>query len=247
MLVSLLIVAAGVVASQSLGQVDQDLRIMYTEYTLTATDLGHVSADLIRYRNTIIRALEAPTRKEFERITVSLPDQRSRTWQAVERYSAHAGRLSPNGRSEGQELLALRESLGAYFSAAETTVTMLRRSWEASSAQEAALLKSKAQLHAAEFAGLKLVDVTLALDRLLERVAEVARDLQEKGTRVTRTASMALILASLLLAALVMFGQRVPTASAPEAERTRPEFTPRASPRMIGPTDEDQPGKVSSP
>ena len=98
------------------------------------------------------------------------------------------------------ELLALRESLGAYFSAADTTIMLLRQAWETTSTQEAALLKSKAQLHVSDIAGMKLIDVSLALDRLLETVAEVARGLQEKGTRVTRTASTALILGSLLLA-----------------------------------------------
>ena len=45
---------------------------MYTEYTLGAADLAHISADVMRYRNTIIRALEAGSRKDFERITESL-------------------------------------------------------------------------------------------------------------------------------------------------------------------------------
>jgi len=46
---------------------------MYTEYTLGVTDLVHISADVMRYRNTIIRALEADRQKDFERITESLP------------------------------------------------------------------------------------------------------------------------------------------------------------------------------
>jgi hypothetical protein len=46
---------------------------MYTEYTLGVTDLARISADVMRYRNTIIRALEADRQKDFERITESLP------------------------------------------------------------------------------------------------------------------------------------------------------------------------------
>lgn len=246
-MVSLLIVAAGVIASQSLSQVDRDLRIMYTEYTLTATDLGHVSADLMRFRNAIIRAVEAPTRKEFERITASLPDQRARIRQAVDRYATNTGRVSRSERDGAQQLLALRESLDAYFSTADRTVTLLRETWQATSPKEAALLKTQAHLHAADIAGPKLIDVTLALDRLLEKVAEVARHLQEKGTRTTRTASTALILSSLLLAVLVLFGQRVPTASAPEASPTGPAFPPRASSSILRPADEDRTEKLSSP
>lgn len=247
MLVSLLIAVAGVIASQSLDQVDQDLRIMYTEYTLTATDLGHVSADLMRYRNTLIRALEAPARKEYERITASLPDQRARIDSAVVRYAAASGRVSRSGRSDVQDLLALRESLGAYFSAADATVTLLKQSWEASSPQEAALLKTKAHLQAADIAGQKLIDVSLALDRLLETVAEVAKDLQEKGTRVTRRASTVLILSSLLLAVLVLFGQRVPTAPASGAVSAKPEIERRAPSPMLSPAEDNQAEKLSHP
>lgn len=246
-LVSLLIAGAGAIGSQSLGQVDRDLRIMYTEYTLTATDLGHVSADVLRYRDTIVRSLEAPSRKDFERITASLPERRERIWRAVDRYAATTKRLSRSGGNNAQELLALREGLGAYFSAADRTITLLRQIWQATSPQEAALLRNKVHLQAADIAGPKLVDVSLALDRLLEIVAEVARDLQEEGTRVTRTASAALILTSLLLAVLVLFGQRMPTASAPEASSSTPEFVPRASSSLLSPADEERAEKLSLP
>ena len=162
-------------------------------------------------------------------------------------YATASGKLSRSGQSDVPELLALRESLGAYFSAADTTIMLLRQAWETTSTQEAALLKSKAQLHVSDIAGLKLIDVSLALDRLLETVAEVARGLQEKGTRVTRTTSTALILGSLLLALLELFGQRVPTASAPAASPTRPEFSPQASSSMLSHADEDQAEKLSFP
>ena len=39
-LISLLIIASGWLASQTLVRVDQDLRVIYAEYTLAATDLG---------------------------------------------------------------------------------------------------------------------------------------------------------------------------------------------------------------
>ncbi|MEW6301367.1 MAG: hypothetical protein AB1671_27150, partial [Thermodesulfobacteriota bacterium] len=85
--VSLLIALAGFLAAQTLTQLDRDLRILYTEYTLAAADLGHVSGDLIRYRSTILRALEAPTAAEAERIIASLPVQRERVLRAIARYA----------------------------------------------------------------------------------------------------------------------------------------------------------------
>src|SRR5918998_27434 len=71
-LISVLIVGLGFMGAQALSQIDQDLRIMYTEYTLAATDLAHISADIIRYRTIVIRSVEAPTKKDFDRITASL-------------------------------------------------------------------------------------------------------------------------------------------------------------------------------
>ena len=61
-LISLLIAGLGWMSGGALSRVDQDLRIMYTEYTLGAADLAHISADVMRYRNTIIRALQADSR-----------------------------------------------------------------------------------------------------------------------------------------------------------------------------------------
>ena len=87
-LISLLIAGLGWLSGQALSRIDQDLRIMYTEYTLGAADLAHISADVMRYRNTIIRSLEAENQKTFERITESLPGQRARIQHAVDRYAA---------------------------------------------------------------------------------------------------------------------------------------------------------------
>lgn len=78
-----MIAGLGLMGARALSQVDQDLRIMYTEYTLGATDLAHISADIMRFRTTIIRALEAPIKKDFDRITASLPDQRARIQHAL--------------------------------------------------------------------------------------------------------------------------------------------------------------------
>lgn len=209
-LVSLLIAVGGLASSHILRGIDRDLRIMYADYTLAATDLGHISADILRYRATIRRALEAPTLKDFERISASLPDQRARILNAVDRYAAASGRVSRSGRSEAQDLQAVRESLDAYFSASDVTIALLTKLWGASSSPEAAALKSKAELYAAfENARPKLIQVSFALDRLLETVAEVAKDLQAEGVGAIRASSAVLLLGSFLLALLVLFGQRL--------------------------------------
>ena len=236
--ISLLVAGLGLLGAQALSQIDRDLRIMYTEYTLAATDLAHISADIIRYRTTIIRALEAPIKKDFDRITASLPDQRARIQHAIDRYAAASLRVSRSGRSEPEDLQAVRESLDAYFAAASRTISLLVQLWQAKSPQEAAELRSKAELQAADNSGPKLIQVSLALDRLLETVAEVAKDMRDEGTRVIRDTSAILTGGSLLIALLNLFvkGPR-PRKEPPPRSRitetpTRPEapFAPPLNP-----------------
>lgn len=202
--VSVLIGLLGVTTARALSQVDQDLQLMYAEYTVAAADLAHISADVLRYRATIIQALEARSKPEFDRLTAALPAQRARIQHAVDRYAAASLRVSRSGRSEPQDLQAVRASLDAYFSAASTTMLLLLQRWNATSPQEAARLHKQAELHAADNAGPKVIQVTLALDRLLETVAEVAKDMRDEGTRTIAQTSVALTVGSILIALLTL-------------------------------------------
>ena len=213
--VSLLITLLGWLGAQTLSKVDEDLRIMYTEYTLGATDLAHISADTMRYRNTIVRALEAKTKKDFERITVSLPEQRARIQHALDRYAAASLRVSRSGRSEPQDLQAVRDSLDAYFSAASHTISLLTQEWGARTPQEAETFRTKAELAAADNAGPKVIQFSIALDRLLETVADVAKDMRDEGTQTIRQTSALLLFGSLTLAVLTLFLRRPRSQQAP--------------------------------
>jgi hypothetical protein len=237
---SAFILGLGLMGARALSAVDQDLRIMYTEYTLAAADLAHISADVIRYRTTVIRALEAPTKKEFERITAPLPDQHARIQHAVDRYAAASLRVSRSGRSEPDDLRAVRESLDAYFSAASRTVKLLVQAWNAGSKDEEAALRHQAELHAADNAGPKLIQVSLALDRLLETVAEVAKDMRDEGTRAIRDTSRALMVGSVLIGVLNLLIRR--TRPAPEAQPAAPAAG--AGPASALPLDTDASGPV---
>lgn len=207
-IISVLIAALGWLSGQALSRVDQDLRIMYTEYTLGAADLAHISADVMRYRNTIIRALEADSPKEFERITESLPTQRARIQQAVDRYAAAGLRVSRSGRSEPEDIEAVRRSLDQYFSVASTTVQLLTQEWTAASKSERDVLRRKAEEHAADNGGPKMIQVSLALDRLLDTVADVAKDMRDEGTRAIQDTSLLLVVGSFFIAFLNLFLSR---------------------------------------
>jgi hypothetical protein len=199
---------------------------MYTEYTLGAADLAHISADVMRYRNTIIRSLEAENQLAFERITESLPSQRARIQHAVDRYAAAGLRVSRSGRSEEKDIQAVRESLDQYFSVASKTIDMLSQEWRAGSTAEAMELRRKAEIHAADNGGPKVMQVSLALDRLLETVAEVAKDMRDAGTKTIITTSYWIVGGSFFIALLNLFLRRTSrsqamSSSQPE-ENSRP-------------------------
>jgi hypothetical protein len=240
-LISLLIIGLGLIGNRALSEIDQDLRIMYTEYTLAATDLAHISADIIRYRTTVIRALEAPSKKEFERITGSLPDQRARIQHAIDRYAAASLRVSRSGRSEPQDLEAVRESLDAYIAAANRTINLLVQLWVAGSLDDAINLRTKAELQAADNAGPKLIQVSLALDRLLETVAEVAKDMRDEGTKTIRTASATLLIGSLMIAFLNLLLRRPFAESPPDSKRPVLQPTIDESPSVSVPASPQAP------
>jgi hypothetical protein len=214
--VSLLIAGLGLLAARALSQVNQDITLMYTEYTLGATELAHISADVIRYRTTIIRALEAQTKQDFDRITVALPEQRARIQHAIDRYASASLRVSRSGRSEPDDLRAVKESLDVYFQAASKTMTLLTQMWIAATPQEAMLLRQQAEIQAADNSGPKLIQVSLALDRLLETVADVAKDMRDEGTQTLRDTSGMLVVGSFLIAVLNLFsGSLRPSLPAP--------------------------------
>lgn len=233
--VSILIASLGLLAARALSQVNQDITLMYAEYTVGATELAHISADVIRFRTTVIRALEAQTKQDFERITASLPEQRARIQHAIDRYDAASLRVSRSGRSEPDDLRAVKSSLDAYFQAASKTMTLLTQMWIAATPQEAAALRHQAEIHAADNAGPKLIQISLALDRLLETVAEVAKDMRDEGTRTLREASGTLVVGSLLIALLNLFMGGPPEPARP-AESPAPgsgNGEPLARPRRV--------------
>ena len=200
-LVSVLIATLGVLASKALGVVDQDLRNMYTEYTLAAANLAHISSDLLRYRVTVVRSIEALSQKDFERIAKSLPDQRARVLQAVDRYAEASRKFLLTGSRLDQDLKGLRRSLEEYFATTDQTLALLKRLWQANP-NDVAAIRHQAELNAAENAGPKLVETSNALERLLLGVAEVGKDMRDEGTGTIRITSLVLVLGSLLIAAL---------------------------------------------
>ena len=131
----------------------------------------------------------APLRRAVQpvaEVTESRHDELARIQLAVDRYAAAGLRVSRSGRSEPEDIEAVRRSLDQYFSVASTTVQLLTQEWTASSQAERERLRRKAEEHAADNGGPKMIQVSLALDRLLDTVADVAKDMRDEGTKVQR-------------------------------------------------------------
>ena len=245
--ISLLIAGLGWLSGQALSSIDQDLRIMYTEYTLGATDLAHISADVMRYRNTIIRALEADSPKDFARVTESLPAQRARIQHAVDRYAAAGLRVSRSGRSEPEDIEAVRRSLDQYFSVASTTVQLLTQEWASVSPTEREAIRRKAEEHASDNGGPKMIQVSLALDRLLDTVADVAKDMRDEGTKTIQRTSLLLVGGSFFIAFLNLFLTRQRGESSRQSTGPdEPESNPRHHPIPL-PLSDDTPQPALRP
>ncbi len=209
--ISILILIAGLWGSQSLQHVDQDLRVIYAEYTLATTDLGHINAQLIRYRTSVLRAIEADTHEEYQRIVEALPLKRTRIEQPLERF-IKATLVTASTRSaaieELAELRAVKSRVAEYMATSDQTVQLLNQRWQTTSPLEARKLRDLAEENAAERAGEKFVAITLELDRLLDLVAKIAGEARSEADRQLRVMTTIVIAVSAFLIGLVLFTKR---------------------------------------
>jgi Four helix bundle sensory module for signal transduction len=211
--ISLLILLAGLWGGYSLSRVDQELRVIYAEYTLATTDLGHINAKLIRYRTSVLRAIEADSQKGFESITSGLAERRVQIEQPIERFikAANSATVKRSGTAdELRELQAVKTRLSDYMATSEQTIALIQQRWKTASPEEAKRLRDAAEENATERAGSKFIAVTLELDLLLEVVAKIAGEVRNDADRQLRTMSAIAIGISALLAGLVLFAGNPP-------------------------------------
>lgn len=123
----------------------------------------------------------------------------------MDRYAAAGLRVSPSGRIELEYIEAVRRSLDQYFSSASTTVQLLTQEWTAISATEREAIRRKAEVHATDNLGPKMIQVSLALDRLLDTVVDVAIDMRDEGTKPIQRTSFLLVGGILFIAFLNLF------------------------------------------
>ena len=205
--ISLLIVAGGWLGSQMLMRVDQDLRVIYAEYTLAATDLGHVNGELIRYRTSVIRSIESDTKVEFQRIVDSLPQKRARINEWMERFVAVTKDASFGNRIDARELAELRavqERIEAYMISSRHALKLMEQRWNVEGDGESRRLQNEARQYFAEDAGTKYMSVTMELDLLLEVVGEIAGNVKKEADLTLRMMTIAMIGFSFVLCFAVL-------------------------------------------
>jgi hypothetical protein len=206
-LISLLVIAGGISGSHTLIRVDQDLRVIYAEYTLAATDLGHVNGELIRYRTTVLRAIEADSKEGFQRIEASLPHKQERLDKAMTRFVDATNEASTGKRMDAREfdeVKAVRERMDAYIASSDQALEIMVQRWSVVSTAEAEQLQHAAKRYWAKDATVKFNNVTVELDRLLEVVAEIAGEVKKEADTSLRVTTLAIIAVSLALGLLVL-------------------------------------------
>jgi hypothetical protein len=206
-LISVLILISGWYGSHSLTRVDKDLRVIYAEYTLAATDLGHVSGELIRYRTSVIRAIEADNKEDFERIAGSLPHKRTRIENAIQRFVQATNDSSNRKRMDARELAevrAVRERMDAYISSSYQAIQLMKQRWSVVSELKTKQLQAEAKQYWVKDATSNFDNLTVELDRLLEVVAVIAAEVKNEADASLRLATLAVLLISLVLGTLVL-------------------------------------------
>src|SRR5712692_4271002 len=84
---------------------------------------------------------------------------------------------------EPKYIEAIRCSLDHYFSVAITTVQLLTQEWTTVSPTEWEAIRQNAEEHASDNAGPKMTQVSIALDRLLDTVADVTKERCDEGRK----------------------------------------------------------------
>jgi hypothetical protein len=216
-----LILTSGLYGAQFLASVDKDLRVIYAEYTLAATDLGHMNGELIRYRTSVIRAIESDTKEKFKRIAASLPQKRERIERAIQRFIEATNDSSNREKMDARELAevrAVRERMDAYFSSSYQAIQLMEQRWGVVSEAKATQLQAEAKRYWAKDATSNFNNVTVQLDQLLHVVAEIAADVKNEAQASLRFATLAIVVISLGLGTLVLAMQttkRIGAAVAP--------------------------------
>jgi methyl-accepting chemotaxis protein len=184
-----IVAGMGWIGGVGITSVRENLRVVYEDYTISASELAHVSTNMARYRAAGVLATSADSKTEFTEQTTRQNSLKPGILEALDKYAATTLRVSRGGRDERKDLEQFRSDMETYFAAAELTTSLLQQKWDARSESESTAFLAKAQNNIETNSGPKMNVAMEHLDHLVGTVAEVAKDMNEDGKE---TASRAL-------------------------------------------------------
>jgi hypothetical protein len=114
---------------------------------------------------------------------------------------------------------------------ASTTVQLLTQEWTTVSPTEREAIRQNTEEHASDNAGPKMTQVSIALDRLLDTVADVAKDRRDEGRKAIQHKGHLLVGGSLFIALLNLFLTRQRGVTSHQADvLEESEINPRHNP-----------------
>ncbi|WLD12698.1 methyl-accepting chemotaxis protein [Planctellipticum variicoloris] len=177
----------GSLGIHSLSSLRENLRIVYADYTVAATDVAKAGAALAQYRNLGVIASGAKDEAEHDRALREQMECAKTLSESMEAYAATTLRVSRAGRNESKDLDAFRAALKEYFAAAGEVGNTSRQAWGANTDEERVTLQNRARELSLTKSGPALDKALAALRELVATITDVAGDMNNDG-QATATA-----------------------------------------------------------
>lgn len=182
-----------------------NLRTVYVNYTVSVIDLATVRGNIGLYRNTVLQAVQAKNQREYEEAAGKLPAIREGIDKPLAAYATTAKRVSKGGRIETEDLKKFKVAMEAYFASASGVISALADANAFPDPEMQDRMRNLAATSEWAESGPKFKAASDRFDELLKTVGEVAKDLHEEGEAAALSAKRVL-LGGLLIALLLAGG-----------------------------------------
>ncbi len=177
----------GSLGVHALSSLRENLRIVYADYTVAATDVAKAGAALAQYRNLGVIASGAKDEAECDRAIREQMECAKTMSESMDAYAATTLRVSRAGRNESKDLDTFRTALKEYFEAAGEVSSTSRQAWDANTDEERVTLQNHARQLSLTKSGPALDKALAALRELVATISDVASDMNNDG-QATATA-----------------------------------------------------------
>lgn len=177
----------GSLGINALSSLRENLRVVYADYTVAATDVAKAAAALAQYRNLGVVASGAKDQAECDRALREQMECSKTLSASMEAYAATVLRVSRSGRNESKDLDAFRTALKEYFEAAGEVSSTSRQAWDANTDEERVTLQNRARDLSLSKSGPALDKALAALRELVATISDVASDMNNDGQATATT------------------------------------------------------------